>query len=276
MASTMRKPPGKVDILPKEIGSLATGLPPAQPGTLFVMGANGGMRVSPDAGFDVVFGRCEPDVHVCVGPSDPRVSRQHGYITREHSRWVLYNLGKLAIRFPGSRLVLGGHRAELPVAYTPLFIVAPGQEHLLEARIAAGPVTPGPVDLHEVPTYDPDSPEHPDNRGPGADRWRLNPLEKLVLVCLAQRYLRQEPWPQPLTWAQVADELGRLRPGEKWNERRAARIVTGVRMRLSAEVPGLLEEQIPPPIGNALNHNLISALLVRTKLRTEDLDLLGG
>ncbi|WP_231335514.1 hypothetical protein [Actinomadura graeca] len=272
MGTAMRKPPGKVDILPKEIGSLATGLPPARPGTLFVMGANGGMRVSPDAGFDVVFGRCEPDVHVCVGPADPRVSRRHGYITREHSRWVLHNVGKLAIRFPGPRLVLGGHRAELPVAYTPLFIVAPAQEHLLEVRIAAGSAL-GPADLHEVETYDP---EDTAARAAQADKWRLDPTERLVLVCLAQRYLRQEPWPQPLTWAQVADELGRLRPGERWSDKRAARVVTAVRMRLSTEVDGLLEEQIPPPIGNSLNHNLITALLIGTRLRASDLAVLDG
>ncbi|TDB76388.1 FHA domain-containing protein [Actinomadura sp. KC216] len=277
----MRKPQGKVDILPEEIGSLATGLPPAEPGTLFVKGSNGGMRVSPDARFNVVFGRCAPDVHVCVGGDDTRVSRQHGIITREHSRWVLYNLGKLAIRFPGSRLVLGGHRAELPVMYTPLFIVSPGQEHLLEVRIAAGRASSGPIDVHELATYDP---EDPDAERANAERalteranpWRLSDQERLVLVCLAQRYLRQEPWPQPLTWAQVADEIGRLRPAENWNWRKAARVVTEVRNRLSPHVGGLREEEIPPPIGNALNHNLIVALLVHTRLRTQDLALIDG
>lgn len=263
MTMTTRKAPGKVGILPKELGSLATGLPPAEPGTLFVMGPGGGMRVAPDAGFDVVFGRCEPDVHVCVGGDDTRVSRRHGVITREHSRWVVHNVGRLAIRFPGSRLVLGGHRAELPVAYTPLFIVGPAKEHLLEVRIAAGSPPPGGVDLHEAETYDP-------------DLWHLDDTERLVLTCLAQRYLRQEPWPQPLTWAQVADEMGRLRPGETWSDKRAARVVTAVRMRLSAEMDGLREEEIPPPIGNALNHNLITGLLVNTRLRTSDLALLGG
>ncbi|MGH3239428.1 MAG: hypothetical protein ACRDNL_03555 [Spirillospora sp.] len=271
MSTMMRKPPGKVDILPEEIGSLATGLPPAEPGTLFVKGASGGMRVSPDARFNVVFGRCAPDVHVCVGGDDTRVSRQHGIITREHSRWVLYNVGKLAIRFPGAKLVLGGHRAELPVMYTPLFIVAPGQEHLLEVRIAAGQASSGPVDVHELATYDPDN---PDNERPHP--WRLTDQERLVLVCLAQRYLRQEPWPQPLTWAQVADEIAALRPSENWNWRKAARVVTEVRTRLSPYVGGLREEEIPPPIGNALNHNLIVALLVHTRLRTQDLALIGG
>ncbi|MEU9021168.1 FHA domain-containing protein [Actinomadura sp. NPDC048394] len=263
MAVRTRSSLGKVDVLPKGIGSLTSGHPPAQTGTLFVMGTNGGMRVAPDAGFDVVFGRCEPDVHVCVGANDPHVSRRHGYITREHSRWVLYNVGKLAIRFPGSRLVLGGHRAELPAAYTPLFIVTPEQEHLLEVRIAAGAAGRGAGSRHDVDTYDPGG-------------WELSDLERLVLVCLGQRYLRQEPWPQPLTWAQVADELGALRPGERWNAKRAARIVTEVRRRLSARVDGLLEEDVPPPLGNTLNHNLISELLVSATIVTADLALLDG
>lgn len=260
---TMRSPVGKVDILPKEMGSLTMELPPAEPGTLFVMGTNGGMCVSPDAGFDVVFGRCEPDVHVCVGANDPHVSRRHGYITRERTRWVLHNVGRLAIRFPGSRLVLGGHRAELPVAYTPLFIVAPRQEHLLEVRIAARAPALRPRDQYEVDTHNP-------------DEWELSPTERLVLVCLGQRYLRQEPSPQPLTWAQAADELARLRPGERWNAKRAARVVTEVRKRLSTKVDGLLEEEIPPPLGNTLNHNLITELLLTATLVTTDLTLLNS
>jgi hypothetical protein len=209
-----------------------------------------------------VFGRCEPDVHVCVGGGDPHVSRRHGYFTREDSRWILHNTGRLAIRFPGSRLVLGGHRAELPAAYTPLFIVAPRQEHLLEVRIATG-TPPGPGERYETDTLD-------------SGGWDLSPAERLVLVCLSRRYLSQEPRPQPLTWAQVADELGRLRPREQWTAKRAAHIVTEVRKRLSARVHGLLEEEVPPPLGNALNHNLIVELLVTATLVEADLALLDG
>jgi hypothetical protein len=261
MTLAMPGPTSRVTILPKDVGSLAHGLPPAQPGTLFVLGANGGMSVSPDARFDLVFGRCEPDVHVCVGVNDPHVSRRHGHIMREGSRWVLHNRGRLAIRFPGSRLILGGHRMELPVAYTPLFIVAPEQEHLLEVRIAAKTPPPRAGERYEVETRDPVG-------------WDLSPREHLVLVCLSQRYLRQEPQPQPLTWAQVAAELKHLRPDERWTWRRAAHIVADVRKRLSARVPGLREEEIQPPLGNLLNHNLITSLLVSATLVEADLRLL--
>ncbi|MFC5821351.1 FHA domain-containing protein [Nonomuraea harbinensis] len=258
MASAKHGPRSKVDLLPKE--SVSGGLPADVPGSLYVRGTNGGIRVAPDAGFDVVFGRCEPDVHVCVGLDDPYVSRQHGFITYENARWVLCNLGNLPIRLPGGRLVLTGHRAPLPVAHTPLFIVAPRQEHLFETRIvmASHPATRVP---QEADTRDPDG-------------WPLSTVERLVLVCLGQRYLRPEPWPQPLTWAQVADELGRLRPADKWTAKRAAHIVTQTRKRLSAKVPGLLEEEIPPPLGNTLNHNLIMALLVSATIGPSDLRLL--
>jgi hypothetical protein len=263
MTLAMPRPSSKVNILPKEVRSLAHGLPPAQPGTLFVLGENGGMSVLPDAGFDLVFGRCEPEVHVCVGANDTHVSRRHGYITYEGSRWVLYNIGKLAIRFPGSRLVLRGHRAELPVAYTPLFIVAPDQEHLLEVRIAAKTPPPSPGDRYEV-----------DTRSPAG--WELDSVERLVLVCLSQRYLRQEPQPQPLTWAQIADELSHLRPEESWTCKRAAHIVTTVRKKLSSQVHGLLKEEVPPPLGNTLNHNLIIELLISATITKSDLYLLDS
>lgn len=258
--------PGKVALLPKDFGSLNRGLPPAEPGTLFVMGSAGGIRVAPDAHFEIVFGRNAPDVHVCVGTSDPHVSRRHGTISRPHRQWVLVNLGRLPIRFPGSKLVLSGDRMDLPPAYTPLFVVGPKQEHLLEVRIAAGP-SPGLVDgadgAHTAETQ-------------SRPVWPLSPVERLVMVCLSQRYLRHEPAPQPLTWAQVAHDLGRLQPFERWTVKRAAHIVTNVRKRLSTTVPGLLEEEIPPPVGNALNQNLILELLVTTTITTSDLHLLDG
>jgi len=258
---TPPRPPSKVNLLPEDYGSLSRGIPPALPGTLFVMGVNGGVSVAPDAGFPVVFGRNEPDVHVCVAPDDTHVSRKHGFITREYAHWVLNNTGRLPIRLPGARLLLGGDRTELASGFTPLFIVAPKREHLLEVRIATPAYGPGDDGLREAATHD-------------ADVWELSGTEKLVLVCLAQRYLRNDPLPQPLPWAQVAAELADLRPTETWNWRRAARVVAGVRNRLSPTVPGLREDEVSQPVGNALNHNLITELLVTTTITKADLTLL--
>ncbi|OLT19493.1 hypothetical protein BJF79_47755 [Actinomadura sp. CNU-125] len=262
----------KVDILPAGGGSLAYGLPPAAPGTLFVQGPKGGMRVAPDAGFTVIFGRCEPEVHVCVGANDQHVSRKHGLIRHDGTRWMLYNTGKRAIRFP-DRLVLGGHEAELPTSYTPLFIIGPNQEHLLETRIATQP-SRDPDDQHELGTVDPDGVAPEDTRAQLEGRALKDDVERLVLTCLARRYLAQIPNPQPLTWAQVTEELNRVRPDEGWNDKRAARVVEKVRKRLSPIYPGLREEEIPSPIGNALNHNLITVLLTNATLVQSDLILL--
>ncbi|GGK27463.1 hypothetical protein GCM10011583_69350 [Streptomyces camponoticapitis] len=253
--------PSKVNILPQDYGSLSRGIPPTQPGTLFVMGVNGGMSMAPDAAFPLVFGRNEPEVHVCVAPDDTRVSRKHGYIAREHSRWVLNNTGRLPIRLPGARLVLGGDRVELPSGFTPLFIVARKREHLLEVHIATATHGAGDDGLREADTHE-------------SDVWELSATEKLVLVCLAQRYLRDDPIPQPLPWADVAAELAELRPAETWAKGRAARVVAGVRTRLSYVVPGLMEDEVPQPVGNALNHNLITELLVTTTIVKSDLALL--
>jgi hypothetical protein len=252
MPRAISRPSHKVNILPPDFGSLAHGLPPAPPGTLFVRGLYGGMSVEPDARFELHFGRCEPDVHVCVGAGDRRVSRLHGRITREDSRWVLHNVGKLPIRFPGSRLVVSGQREDLPAGYSPLFIVAPDEEHLLEVRVAAR-TPPVPATSYEAKT-------HP-------TEWELTDRERLVLVCLAQRYLRQDPAPQPLTWAEVKDELRRVQPWKGWTWRQAAHEVRNVRLRLSARgVHGIREDDLPPGSGNSLNHNLITELLVTATL----------
>jgi hypothetical protein len=150
----------------------------------------------------------------------------------------------------------------LPVAYTPLFIVGPEREHLMEVRIAGRP-GPGGPDAYELDTVVPDG-------------FELSDVERLVLVCLAQRYLRSEPLPQPLTWAQVAHDLSMLRPRQDWGTRRLGHIVSKVRKRLSRTIPGLLEEEVPPPVGNALNHNVITALLVSATLTPSDLALIDG
>ncbi|MQY12460.1 hypothetical protein SRB5_25940 [Streptomyces sp. RB5] len=261
----MTRTPSKVTLLPETAGSLSHPDRHAEPGTLFVRGSNGGMSVAPDANFTLYFGRNVPEVHVCVGAGDKKVSRRQGLITREPSGWVLRNTGKAPIRLPGSGLVLGGDGAHLPVGYTPAFIVSAQREHLLEVRVAGRSESVAGWDtdrIREAETIE-------ETRG-------ISDEEKLVLVCLAQRYLRNEPSAAPLTWAQVAFELGELCPREKWSTKRAARVVEKVRLRISEKhgVRGLVEDEIPQPVGNALNHNLIDDLLVTTTIRRADLDML--
>lgn len=104
----------------------------------------------------------------------------------------------------------------------------------------SSPVTPEKLN---APTYNPDARD-------------LDDEERLVLTCLAQRYLRNDPHLQPLPWTQVAFELSELRPAEKWDWRKAARIVARVRKRLSEtyHVTGIMEEKDTPSIGTTINH----------------------
>ena len=251
-----------VELLPAGSGSLARGVPDATPGTLFVLGGRGGIRVEPRPRFPVVFGRNEPDVHVCVGEGDPRVSRRHGVLHYDRDRWTLRNTGSLPIRLPGSSLLLAGHEEPLGAVYTPLFIrTGPDREHLVEVRVAGRPVTAddaAPQDATAAPPV-----------------WQLTDDERLALVSLGQHYLRHEAHARPETWGGVAAELAELRPDAGWTAKRAEWAVVGVRKRLAAAgVRGLTREEVGEPVGNALNHNLVTELLVSTTLVPPDLRLL--
>lgn len=258
-----RLSPGGVQLLPVGTGSLARGLPPAPMGTLFALGDRGGICVTPTARFTVIFGRNEPEVHVCVGAGDRGVSRQHGLLGHDGRRWMVRNTGGLPIRLPGSQLLLRGQQEPLPVAYTPLFIRSGcNREHLLEVRVT-GPVLGGCLDMQ----FD-DS-----TRAPMI--WQLSNRERLVLVALGQRYLRHEAYPQPLSWSNVAMELARVQPAENWTAKRAEHVVSSVRARLVERgVAGLTRDEVGEPVGNALNHNLIMELLLSTTLVPPDLRLL--
>jgi hypothetical protein len=256
---------GGVRLLPAGAGSLARGLPPAPRGTLFALGERGGISVESSAGFPVIFGRNEPEVHVCVGTGDPAVSRRHGVLSHDGRRWTVRNTGQLPIRLPGSHLLLSGHEEPLPVAYTPLFIRSgPGREHLLEVRVAGTrPPPTGAADYSDSTRR--------------TVLWELSERERLVAAVLGQRYLRHEAFPQPLSWNQVADLLSRLLPDEKWTAKRAEHVIGTVRERLIERgVPGLTRAEVGEPIGNTLNHNLIRELLLSTALVPPDLRLLDA
>jgi FHA domain-containing protein len=244
-------------------GSLALGVPPAMPGTLFALTVVGGIVVGAREGRKVLFGRNRPDVDVCVGEDDQRVSRQHGMLARQDERWWVTNTGQLPVRLPGSRLLF---REESPIplaiGYTPLFIRgARGREHLMELYIA-GADGQRPALRHNDPTQPPKT-------------WPLNKDERLALVALGQRYLLHEEHPQPLSWRQAADLLAELQPNAGWAPKRVEHIVAAVRTRLSRDgVAGLTREEIGEPVGNVLNDNLLRELMFSTTLVPPDLALL--
>ncbi|WP_345472314.1 FHA domain-containing protein [Actinoallomurus oryzae] len=249
--------------LPESHGSLARGVPPSAPGTIFTLTLAGGIALGSGEGREVIFGRNRPDVHVCLGEDDLRVSRRHGSLVHRDRQWWLHNTGRLPIRLPGARLLFGNEEpVPLAEGYTPLFVRGSNErEHLLEVYVA-GADGRRPAPRHEDVTRPP-------------RMWALDEDERLALIVLGQRYLLHEPRPQPLSWHVAAAQLAELRPDAGWTRKKVEHLVLGVRNRLSAGgVAGLTRAEIGEPVGNALNHNLIRELLLSTTLVPPDLAVL--
>ncbi|RZQ60089.1 FHA domain-containing protein [Amycolatopsis suaedae] len=253
------------DVLSAGYGSLAHGVPPSVPGTIYALAINGGITVKPKQGRTLLFGRQREDVHVCVGEDDRKVSRLQGRLICDGGRWWMHNDGRVPIRLPGPRLLFPADEPfPLDEGYTAAFV--PGsrdREHLLELFVTGSDVErphAQPWEVTEPPKV-----------------WPLKPDERLALVALAQRYLLQEPRPQPRTWGQVAEQLSQLEPdAEKpWSAKRVEHLVVRVRTRLAkAGVAGLTREEVGEPVGNSLNDNLVRELLLTTSLVPPDLRLL--
>ncbi|GAA0610307.1 hypothetical protein GCM10010174_29620 [Kutzneria viridogrisea] len=245
--------------------SLAWGVPAGVvPGTLHVLAVTGGITVSPQEGRAILFGRNRPDVHVCVGENDRRISRLQGKLTHSADRWWVSTTGRLPLRLPGSRLLF--HQDEpIPLAtgYTPMFVRgSSGREHLIEVHVQSGEAERPPT-AHEAATQPPNT-------------WALSPAERLALIVLGQRYLLHEVYPNPLSWRQAALHLNEIRPDEEWTHKKVEHLVLGVRTRMSrGGVTGLTREEVGEPVGNTLNHNLIRELLETTTLVPPDLRLIG-
>ncbi|MGW4485209.1 FHA domain-containing protein [Amycolatopsis sp. NPDC004368] len=254
---------GQAEPLGADHGSLAYGVPPAAPGTIFALAVTGGVRMPPRDGREVLFGRNRDDVHVCVGEDDRKVSRRQGFLVRRRDAWWMHNTGRLPIRLPGSRLLFP-EEEPVPLAegYTAVFVRGSAErEHLLELYVSGADgrrPESRPQDVTEPPRM-----------------WRLSPEERLVLVALAQRYLLQQPYPQPMAWRQVAEQLSELVPEGRWTPKRVEHLVVAVRTRLArAGVAGLTREEVGEPVGNSLNDNLVKELLLSTSLVPPDLALL--
>jgi hypothetical protein len=251
-------------VLPARSASLVFEPAGSVPGTIFVLGPQGGVSTDPTPGATVTFGRNLAEVDVCVGAEDDRVSRRHGLLSRGARHWALRNTGRLPIRLPGSRMLFpDGEPVELAAGYLPMFIRGKsGRDHLVEVRVA-GAIGAAPS-RHSALTS-------------AEQVWGLGPDERLVLVVLGQRYLRHDAYPQPLSWRQVADELNELFPGQGWTAKRAEHIGVAVRKRLSAAgVAGLTRDEVGDPVGNALNHNLLLELVASAALVPPDLRILDN
>lgn len=243
--------------------SLAFGVPPSAPRTIYVLSVSGGIAVTPGDEREILFGRNRPEVHVCVGEDDPKVSRRHGLFGYREDRWWVSNTGIRPLRVAGRRYLFPGEDPlPLPQGYTPLFVGGSRRrEHLLELYVT-GSEGVRPVARHGDPTEPPES-------------WRLERDERLALIVLGQRYLWHDFHPQPLTWQQTARQLAEFEPGAAWTAKRVEHLVVGVRNRLSmAGVPGLTRNEVGEPVGNTLNRNLLTELMLSATLVPRDLALL--
>jgi hypothetical protein len=248
-------------------GSPADGVPPAPPGTLFVLGPEGGYAV-PRRRYTLLFGRDREDVHVPVGVDDPTVSRRHGVFTctGPQSGWWLRNTGKLPIELPDGALMLTGHSRTIEPGYTPLVINCSTQRsHLVEVRVT-GEADRRPRSTATVETIDPET------------VYELSPNERLVLTALAKPYLEgYERYPQPMTWQETAGLVNASPYCTKtWTHKSVANTVEDVRERFHRRgVRGLLRDEVGANVGATLSVNLIRELLKTATLSAQDLELLG-
>lgn len=243
--------------------SLMRGVPRTDPGAVVVLAVSGKVSAEPVEGATIRFGRNRPEVDICVGETDLRVSRQHGLLTRHAGQWWVRNTGQLPIRLPRTRLLFKDEDPLLlPDGYTLLFVRGSrDREHLLEVYVAGEDGGP-PTTVHSAATVQP-------------KRWRLSDDEHQLLVVLGQRYLLHEANPQPIGRQHVAETMAELQPDSAWDVKRVDRVIADVRQRLSAAgVHGLCREEVGEPVGNALNHNLLSELVLSTTLVPPDLALL--
>ncbi|WP_232664198.1 FHA domain-containing protein [Pseudonocardia sp. TRM90224] len=240
-------------------GSLARGVTSTVPGTIVAKSVDGGITVGPRAGRTILFGRNVHEVHVCVGGDDRRVSRQHGTLISDGDGWALRNAGRSPLRLPGRLVFPNEQPYPMTPGYTPVFVPGShGREHLLEIFVV-GPAGDRPPAQHNGITIAP-------------ALWPLTSDERLALVVLGQRYLMHEPNPQPLTWQQTAEQLAELQPTAGWTAKRVEHLVAKVRGQLSkAGVAGLVREEVTGPLGNSLNHNLLTELVASTTLVPPDL-----
>jgi hypothetical protein len=258
--AAMRDKQPEVRQLDADGPSLAAGVPHSPPGTLYVRSSAGGVVVTPTQHCTVVFGRDVAFVDVPMGVGDRYMSREHGRVHLADGRWVLTNQGKLPLQLPGPVHLLSGGSAPVDPGYTPILVKhRNGPLHVVETYVVPRPgQRRTPVDTAATTVRDP---------------YELDADERLALIVLARRYLRHEAYAQPIGWTQAGEDMARVTGDPTWKGKRVEKLVGRVRKRLHEEhgVMGLTRDEVGEPVGNALNHNLITELLLSATLVPPDL-----
>lgn len=219
--------------------------------------------MGPSEGRRILFGRNRPAVHLCVGEHDLSVSRVHGVFVHRQGRWWLVNSGGLGIRMNDERLVAPEDEPyPLPVDQTMLTIEGlRGRRHLIEVLVTGADSTPG------TPAYS--------MRTERTTGHRIDREERLVVVALAQAYLRGEPDPRPESWNQVGALLADLYPDDGWTEKKAEHKARGLRLRLDvAGRPGMVARPGTADLGSSLKERLVRELIMSNTIGSKDLALI--
>lgn len=233
--------------------------PWTNPGAIVVRGLTGTAGLLPEEFARLPFGRHPGPDGVVAGEDDQRVSREHGALVHRQGWWWLSNSGHTPIEFsPTRQLHADDDPVPLPPGYTTLLVVGSGgRKHPLEVHVNT------PEHHRPLPVAGPTLTGHV---------WDLDAEERLVLAVLGQQYLRREAHPQPMGRAHVTElvaELRKLDALEPWDVKQVDRVIARVRDRLSNRgVRGLKRSEVPEPIGNSLNHNLLTELTRTTNTLT--------
>lgn len=235
-----------------------------RPGSLVVLEPGGGRTWGPQEGRVLWFGRNRPDVHICVGPDDPGVSRRHGSLEFSAGRWWVRTVGSRPVHVGGTHVLRRGDDAlPLDEGRTSLLVEGadPRDLHLVRVRVVGvSEQPPRPISSSTVPVR----------------TFGLEPTERLVMTVLAQRHLLRCPDPQPLTAREAATELAVLQPEIGWTQKKVEHLVKKVRERLAGEgVEGLVPEPGHTGFDSAYRRNLIDVLVGSGTVAAVDLRLIG-
>lgn len=247
------------DLRPRSIARACT--PHPVPGSISLTTIGAAYSVGPGEEREILIGRNRSEVHLCVGEDDLGVSRRHVVLRHRAGQWWVRREGRRDVQLGrGHRLWPDSDPVPLAPGYTSLVLEGShGRIHVVEIAVADadGWKRPEPTD----PTLT-------------TERIALEPDERLALVALGERYLRDEPNARPRSWREAEARLQLVVPERRLGHKRIEHLVRDLRLRLSASGrAGLVEPDVESP-GDMLKHNLLTLLIASNSIGPSDLALI--